>query len=129
MDLHLMTVSPCLPFRRVEGYYSCTCPTWRNLAGPEKQRTCAHLKALLGEEYEEARIKQARSESPTTITSATRGKTKRKEEADDKNEMDTFPTSQGASQEKKAKTLYHDFNERANFGPRDLNGGVSAQCS
>jgi hypothetical protein len=92
------------------------------LAGPEKQRTCAHLKALLGEEYEDARIKQARSESPTTISSSAKTKNKRKEEEGD---ADAFPTAPGASQEKKAKTLYNDFNERANFGPRDLNGGVS----
>lgn len=82
------------------------------------------MKALLGEVYEDARIKQARSESPTTISSSGGAKKKRKEEDVD---ADAFPTAPVASQEKKAKTLYNDFNERANFGPRDLNGGVSAR--
>jgi hypothetical protein len=42
--------------------------------------------------------------------------------------VDAFPTL-AASQDKKVKTLYHDFNERTNYGPRDLNGGVSLQSS
>lgn len=118
--------------RRAEGYYSCTCPSWRNLGGSERQRTCAHLKALLGLEYEEARIKKARSESPTTVISTGKARVKRKEtgEVGEGEDSDLFPTSSAesfASQGKRAKKLTDDFNERRNNGPRDLNGGVSVQ--
>jgi len=84
------------------------------------------LKALLGDAYEEARIKLARSESPTNLPSSSKSKAKRKgvEEEDE----DVFPMSSGstsASQGKRAKNLYQDFNQRNNYGPRDFNGGVS----
>jgi hypothetical protein len=110
--------------RRVNGYYSCTCPTWKNLAGKEQQRTCAHLKALLGNEYEEARTEAARSASPTIVPSSQKSRLKKRKEPT--NEEDVFPMS-SASQSKKPKSMYQDFNERANYGPRDFNGGVSGR--
>lgn len=111
--------------RREEGYYSCTCPSWRNQNDKERLRTCPHLKDLLGKDYEEARIRLERSTSPTVIPKG-RGLAKRKTSTTAALDSDLFPTSQ--SQEKKAKIMYQDFNERVNHGPRDLNGGVSTEA-
>jgi DNA ligase-1 len=36
---------------------SCTCPAWRNQKKFVDSRTCKHLKELLGDDYEDARIK------------------------------------------------------------------------
>jgi DNA ligase-1 len=44
--------------KRTWDHYYCTCPAWRNQGGaPVNARSCKHTKALLGEEYEAARIK------------------------------------------------------------------------
>ncbi|KAB5590871.1 ATP-dependent DNA ligase [Ceratobasidium theobromae] len=44
--------------KRTWDHYYCTCPAWRNQGGaPTNARSCKHLKALLGEEYEAARLK------------------------------------------------------------------------
>lgn len=34
----------------------CECPGWSNSSGPQVARTCRHLRALLGDEYEVARL-------------------------------------------------------------------------
>ncbi|KAJ3720399.1 hypothetical protein C8R42DRAFT_86826 [Lentinula raphanica] len=44
--------------KRTVDHYYCTCPAWRNQAAvPVNARSCKHLKALLGEKYEAARLK------------------------------------------------------------------------
>lgn len=39
--------------------YSCSCPAWKIQKLPPEQRTCKHLKAYLGEEFEDHRIENA----------------------------------------------------------------------
>lgn len=42
--------------KNVGGVYSCSCPAWRNQSAKIDVRTCKHLKGLLGEASELARI-------------------------------------------------------------------------
>ncbi|KAG9094737.1 hypothetical protein FS749_011933 [Ceratobasidium sp. UAMH 11750] len=57
-DVKSLTSSSTYKVKRTWDHYYCTCPAWRNQGGsPVNARTCKHLKALLGEEYEAARIK------------------------------------------------------------------------
>ncbi|KAG8744002.1 hypothetical protein FRC10_010981 [Ceratobasidium sp. 414] len=57
-DVNSLTSSSTYKVKRTWDHYYCTCPAWRNQGGsPTNARTCKHLKALLGEEYEAARIK------------------------------------------------------------------------
>lgn len=42
--------------KNVAGVYSCTCPAWRNQSRPIDQRSCKHLRAIRGDEAEQARI-------------------------------------------------------------------------
>ena len=107
---------------RKEDSYTCTCPSWRNAGLPEKERSCTHLRTLLGDEYEAARIRAAKVHSP----SKSLGKRKSVEQDD----PDVFPYlpdgGQHATQRVKlGRKFSNDFNDRQNGGPRDLNGGVS----
>ncbi|KAK0207120.1 DNA ligase/mRNA capping enzyme [Desarmillaria ectypa] len=44
--------------KRTWDHYYCTCPAWRNQGGvPVNARSCKHLKGLLGDKYEAARMK------------------------------------------------------------------------
>ncbi|KAG9084877.1 hypothetical protein FRC06_003853, partial [Ceratobasidium sp. 370] len=57
-EVKSLTSSSTYKVKRTWDHYYCTCPAWRNQGGsPTNARTCKHLKALLGEEYEAARIK------------------------------------------------------------------------
>jgi DNA ligase-1 len=38
------------------GVFSCSCPAWRNQSTPIERRTCKHLKKVLGEAFEAARV-------------------------------------------------------------------------
>ncbi|KAL7269072.1 hypothetical protein RUND412_008276 [Rhizina undulata] len=42
--------------KRTWDHYYCSCPAWRNAGGPVNGRTCKHLKSILGNKYEEARL-------------------------------------------------------------------------
>ena len=42
--------------RNVAGTYSCSCPAWRNQGAAIEKRTCKHLRALRGNDAEDARI-------------------------------------------------------------------------
>ncbi|KXS17784.1 DNA ligase/mRNA capping enzyme [Gonapodya prolifera JEL478] len=45
--------------KRTWDHYYCTCPAWRNQSrAPVNGRTCKHLRELLGDRYEDARIKR-----------------------------------------------------------------------
>jgi DNA ligase-1 len=48
--------------KRIDGVYSCTCPSWRNQSVSIDRRTCKHLRNHLGEAAERARL----GELPTT---------------------------------------------------------------
>ncbi|KAI0029276.1 DNA ligase/mRNA capping enzyme [Vararia minispora EC-137] len=57
-EVSSMTSSSKYKIKRTWDHYYCTCPAWRNQSRvPTNARTCKHLKALLGDEYEDARVK------------------------------------------------------------------------
>ncbi|TGZ83613.1 DNA ligase/mRNA capping enzyme [Ascodesmis nigricans] len=69
--------------KRTMDHYYCTCVSWRLGGGAVNARTCKHLKKLLGEKYEEARLEQADPGSSTRGKgNETKGK-KRKAAVDD----------------------------------------------
>ncbi|CAO1618692.1 unnamed protein product [Sympodiomycopsis kandeliae] len=50
------------------GFYTCTCGGFQTSPGSTRKRTCAHLKEVLGEEYEQARKRmEAQSKKPEVI--------------------------------------------------------------
>ncbi|EIM86354.1 DNA ligase/mRNA capping enzyme, partial [Stereum hirsutum FP-91666 SS1] len=59
--------------KRTMDHYYCTCPAWRNQsAHPVSARTCKHLRSLLGDAYEEARLKLKNPNGPAaTATKST----------------------------------------------------------
>ncbi|KAL1659539.1 hypothetical protein GGF50DRAFT_107403 [Schizophyllum commune] len=74
--------------KRTWDHYYCTCPAWRNQGGaPTNARTCKHLKALLGEAYELARLKYKNPHGQLLAPAASKSKgKKRKKAADDEDE-------------------------------------------
>ncbi|RUP47000.1 hypothetical protein BC936DRAFT_146254 [Jimgerdemannia flammicorona] len=42
--------------KRTGDTFYCTCPSWRNQNAPTSQRSCKHLREVLGEEYERERV-------------------------------------------------------------------------
>ncbi|EIM79128.1 uncharacterized protein STEHIDRAFT_163992 [Stereum hirsutum FP-91666 SS1] len=53
-------------------YYCCTCPAWRNQsAHPVSACTCKHLCSLLGDAYEESRLKLKNPNDPAVPTTTT----------------------------------------------------------
>ncbi|ORZ37536.1 hypothetical protein BCR44DRAFT_35803 [Catenaria anguillulae PL171] len=66
--------------KRTGDSYYCTCPAWRMQKGAAADcRTCKHLKALLGDEYEAARLgNTGGGEAPaTTVATSAGGRPKR----------------------------------------------------
>ncbi|MEZ4400653.1 MAG: DNA ligase [Kofleriaceae bacterium] len=53
--------------RNVGGVYSCSCPAWRNQGAAIERRTCKHLRALRGDDAEQARVGPLAG-APTTRT-------------------------------------------------------------
>ncbi|CAE6454620.1 unnamed protein product [Rhizoctonia solani] len=57
-DAKSQTNSSTYKVKRTWDHYYCTCPAWRNQGGvPVNARSCKHIKSILGEEYEAARMK------------------------------------------------------------------------
>ncbi|KAK0548226.1 hypothetical protein OC846_004369 [Tilletia horrida] len=55
-------------------HYRCTCPAWTYQKQSIHRKTCKHLQALLGEEYENARISLAGGAPPSPAKSPTKRK-------------------------------------------------------
>ncbi|KAF5321800.1 hypothetical protein D9619_000056 [Psilocybe cf. subviscida] len=75
-DMNSLTSTSVYKVKRTMDHYYCTCPAWRNQGGcPVNARTCKHLKSLLGEKYELARIKMRNPNGPQPGSSkSTKGK-------------------------------------------------------
>ncbi|KAF8600119.1 DNA ligase/mRNA capping enzyme [Ceratobasidium sp. AG-I] len=57
-EVKSLTSSSKYKIKRTWDHYYCTCPAWRNQGGaPTNARSCKHIKELLGDDYEAARIK------------------------------------------------------------------------
>ncbi|EIN04603.1 hypothetical protein PUNSTDRAFT_92533 [Punctularia strigosozonata HHB-11173 SS5] len=71
-----MTSSSVYKIKRTWDHYYCTCPAWRNQGGmPVNARSCKHLRAVLGDEYEDARLTL---KNPHGFKPASKGKGKAK---------------------------------------------------
>ncbi|KII90494.1 hypothetical protein PLICRDRAFT_39053 [Plicaturopsis crispa FD-325 SS-3] len=76
--------------KRTWDHYYCTCPAWRNQGGlPTNARTCKHLRALLGSEYEDARLKLKNPHGPVKPASKARAKPKSKGKDPDPDDDDS----------------------------------------
>ncbi|KAG6818130.1 hypothetical protein H0H87_000035 [Tephrocybe sp. NHM501043] len=101
--------------KRTFDHFYCTCPAWRNQGGhPVNARTCKHLKSLLGDEYEEARLKFKNPNGPPPKSTAkkpaskpkAKPSSKRKKAEVDGDKDDNEPIKKGqkpASSKGKAK--------------------------
>ncbi|KAF9442750.1 hypothetical protein P691DRAFT_810139 [Macrolepiota fuliginosa MF-IS2] len=114
--------------KRTFDHYYCSCPAWRNRSGaPVNARTCKHLKAFLGEDYEEARIAlknpdgppaKAGKAKPKATTSKAKLATKRKrvnDGDDDEGEGDK-PTQKKSRQTRATKP----DSKRSKTEPKDV---------
>ncbi|KAF8626423.1 hypothetical protein AX15_004885 [Amanita polypyramis BW_CC] len=102
-----LTSNSVYKVKRTLDHYYCTCPAWRNQSKvPINARTCKHLKALLGDAYEEARARLANPNGPAPSSSKKKsagksGTSKRKRGAQDQEtEGEAKPQSKKARQAK-----------------------------
>src|SRR5438477_5520766 len=51
------------------GVYMCSCPAWKNQSAPVDMRTCKHLRAYLGEDFETKRLGSLPSRAASTKSS------------------------------------------------------------
>ncbi|KZT40618.1 DNA ligase/mRNA capping enzyme [Sistotremastrum suecicum HHB10207 ss-3] len=88
------TSSSVYKIKRTWDHFYCTCPAWRNQArAPTNARTCKHLKTVLGEAYENARIARADPNGAETAAAAgpsSPSKGRKKAKVDSKDEKKTF---------------------------------------
>lgn len=83
--------------KRTWDHYYCSCPAWRNQGGaPVNARTCKHLKSLLGDKYEEARIKKKNPDGPAPAAKKKPASRKKKGDADDDDDDDDAGASSKA---------------------------------
>lgn len=81
-DAHIVNVTysksgTTYKLKRTFDHYYCTCPAWRNQKGVETNaRTCKHLKSLLGEAYEAARLAMRTGSGSTVTATAAAAKAK-----------------------------------------------------
>lgn len=69
IELHVGQEITCdgVVARRYSTHYSCSCPAWRFQQRPVQQRTCAHLRKVLGDEYEDVRIESIAPSGKTQL--------------------------------------------------------------
>ncbi|KLO11458.1 DNA ligase/mRNA capping enzyme [Schizopora paradoxa] len=91
--------------KRTWDHFYCTCPAWRNQARvPVNARTCKHLKSILGDAYENERVKLM---NPNAVPAAPASKSKAKttskrKKADDDGDDDGKATKKPRSTRKPA---------------------------
>ncbi|KAF9552728.1 DNA ligase/mRNA capping enzyme [Agrocybe pediades] len=122
--------------KRTMDHYYCTCPAWRNQGGnPVNARTCKHLMALLGDQYEIARLKMKNPNGPppkgakgkaaskakaTKAKPAAKAPTKRKRGADDDEDDEDEGPSSSKSKKDKAPPAKRGRKETENAEEEDL---------
>jgi len=135
-EVSSMSSNSVYKVKRTWDHYYCTCPAWRNQGGaPTNARTCKHLKSLLGDKYEEARLKLKNPHGPPLKPSskkkpASKAKTntaaKRKKVDDDEDEdEDAKPSKRArkpvsaAKSKGKAKQVEEDEEDEADDDEED----------
>ena len=84
--------------KRTGDHYWCSCPAWKMAGGAPDARTCKHLKALLGGDYEAARIEIADPGSSKKVARAAKRKSSSAEDEDEHEE----PAKKRASRARRA---------------------------
>ncbi|KAJ6504199.1 DNA ligase [Mycena vitilis] len=78
-DVKSLTSDSVYKIKRTWDHYYCRCPAWCNQGGaPVNARTCKHLRDLLGEKYEAARLKWKNPSGPALKPVSKKGKSKAK---------------------------------------------------
>ncbi|KIL60978.1 hypothetical protein M378DRAFT_83142 [Amanita muscaria Koide BX008] len=103
-EVSSMTSNSVYKVKRTWDHYYCTCPAWRNQSKcPINARTCKHLKSLLGDPYEEARLKLMNpSAFPTKKVTSKPGRGKKRALDDDEDEPKAKKTRQSGKPGSKA---------------------------
>ncbi|KAF8579883.1 DNA ligase/mRNA capping enzyme [Ramaria rubella] len=103
-----MTSNSVYKVKRTYDHFYCTCPAWRNQsAAPINARTCKHIRSILGDAYEDARLefknpdgvkankKKSASKARKPLSKA--GKRKRGDDDDDEDDNDEARKKKPAS--------------------------------
>ncbi|KAG8790304.1 hypothetical protein FRC12_012216 [Ceratobasidium sp. 428] len=97
-EVKSLTSSSTYKVKRTWDHYYCTCPAWRNQGGsPTNARTCKHLKALLGEEYEAARIKHKNPHGAAASSSNDKGTRSSKRQKKDSGDAGASGSGSGSA--------------------------------
>ncbi|KAH8114532.1 DNA ligase/mRNA capping enzyme [Phellopilus nigrolimitatus] len=106
-ELTLRGSNSVYKIKRTWDHYYCTCPAWRNQARvPVDARTCKHLRSVLGDAYEDARIKHMNPNGTSSGSAASKkkgksvGKTATKRKKSDEDDED----EDGRGSPKKARS-------------------------
>ncbi|KAF9459157.1 hypothetical protein BDZ94DRAFT_1268934 [Collybia nuda] len=110
-DVSSMSSNSVYKIKRTFDHFYCTCPAWRNQGGsPVNARTCKHLKSLLGEKYELARLKlknpngpppKGTAKKPVSKAKAKAKPTSKRKKADDDEDEDDEDDSKPAKRARK----------------------------
>lgn len=71
-DVQSASSSSTYLVKRLGRVYTCNCPAWRNQKAAPTARTCKHLKQLLGDEFETARVGTSGSSGASTKNSGSK---------------------------------------------------------
>ncbi|KIM38613.1 hypothetical protein M413DRAFT_239846 [Hebeloma cylindrosporum] len=106
--------------KRTWDHYYCTCPAWRNQGGvPVNARTCKHLKELLGDKYEAARVKMKNPDGPPPKGKAAKAAPKAKPKVAPKAKATKAKTVAAKAGSKRKKADDDDDDDDAQEGDED----------
>jgi len=102
-EVSSMTSNSVYKVKRTMDHYYCTCPAWRNQSRcPINARTCKHLKSLLGDAYEAARLKHANPDAAASTSNSKKPSSKSKRKRGEQDEDEEKPRSKRTRQSKPA---------------------------
>ncbi|KAK0443958.1 DNA ligase/mRNA capping enzyme [Desarmillaria tabescens] len=121
--------------KRTWDHYYCTCPVWRNQGGvPVNARSCKHLKSLLGDKYEAARMKlrnphrtQGTSKKKPESKTRTPAKRKRKDVDDEKDAKPVKRSRNPVSSGSKSSAHIDDDDEEEEEDDKGAESGPSGK--
>ncbi|KAF8723466.1 hypothetical protein AX14_009249 [Amanita brunnescens Koide BX004] len=100
-EISSMTSNSVYKVKRTMDHYYCTCPAWRNQSkSPINARTCKHLKSLLGDAYEAARLKLVNPDADAGPSVSKKPSSKSKRKRGERDEDEEKPRSKKARQSK-----------------------------
>ncbi|KAK2459959.1 hypothetical protein APHAL10511_008044 [Amanita phalloides] len=127
-EVSSMTSNSVYKIKRTLDHYYCTCPAWRNQSKvPINARSCKHLKSLLGDAYEAARVQLANPDAPKPASKSKKqpaktGKGKRKRGVQDEDEDE-----EKAEKPRSKKTRQTKPASKADNGDEEESGGETSE--